>query len=135
MKPKYEEKWYLVDAKGKILGRIATKIATILNGKKRPNFSPAVNFPDFVVVINAEKVAVTGKKEKQKVYRWHSGYLGGLKEMTLEEMRKKKPTEIIRRAVWNMLPKNKLRKKRIKRLKIFAGNDHPFSDKKLIKIE
>ncbi|MCD6407038.1 50S ribosomal protein L13 [Candidatus Aerophobetes bacterium] len=126
--PKKEEivrKWYLVDAKDKILGRLATKIARILSGKDKPIYTPHIDTGDFVIVVNARKVRVTGRKEEGKIYYHHSGYPGGLKKETLAELREKKPEEIIKRAVKGMLPKNRLGRKMLKRLKVYPDEDHP----------
>ncbi len=117
--------WYLIDATGKTLGRLATKIATILMGKGKTMYTSHVDGGDFVVVINAEKVFATGKKLTDKVYHRYTGYPGNLKEITLREMLEKKPEYVIRNAVNGMLPKNKLRDKRLKRLKVYAGSTHP----------
>ncbi len=117
--------WYVVDATGKTLGRLASEIAKILMGKHKPTYTPHVDGGDFVVVVNAEKVFVTGKKLDKKVYYWHTGYPGGLKQATLRELFQKKPEEVIRLAVRGMLPKNKLRDRRMKRLKVYAGPEHP----------
>jgi len=118
-------KWYLVDAKGKILGRLAVKIAQILSGKNKPIYTPHLDTGDFVVVVNAKQVKVTGKKEEEKIYYHHSGYPGGLKERTFKELIEKKPEEVIIRAVKGMLPKNKLGRKMLKKLKVYAGPEHP----------
>ena len=120
-----ERKWVLVDAEGKILGRMAAEIAAILRGKTKPVYTPHVDAGDFVVVINAEKVALTGRKWSQKIYYRHSGYPGGIKAISAEKLRQGKPEEIIRKAVWGMLPKNRLGRKLIKKLKVYAGPDHP----------
>ncbi len=120
-----QREWYLVDATGKTLGRLASEIAKILMGKHKPTYTPHVDGGDFVVVINAEKIHATGKKLNQKIYYRHTGYPGGLKETTLREMLQKKPEEVIRLAVRGMLPKNKLRDRRMKRLKVYAGPGHP----------
>lgn len=117
--------WHLFDVEGKVLGRVASDIAEILIGKDKAIFSPHVNVGDHVVVINAEKIAVTGRKLKNKVYYRNTGYPGGIKSQTLEQMLEKKPTEAIRKAVWGMLPKNKLRKDRMRNLHIYAGVEHP----------
>ena len=117
--------WYVVDATGKTLGRLASEIAKILMGKHKPTYTPHVDNGDFVVVVNAEKIFVTGKKLDKKIYYKHTGYMGHLKETTLKEMLQKKPEEVIRLAVRGMLPKNKLRKRRMKRLKVYAGPNHP----------
>jgi len=120
-----QREWYLVDATGKTLGRLASEIAKILMGKHKPTYTPHVDGGDFVVVINAEKIHATGKKLDKKIYYKHTGYPGGLKETTLKEMLQKKPEEVIRLAVRGMLPKNKLRDRRMKRLKVYAGPEHP----------
>ena len=120
-----DHKWYVIDAEDKTLGKVAAEIAMILRGKKKPIYTPHVDCGDYVVVVNAEKVAVTGKKENQKIYRSHSGYPGGLKETTLAELRAKKPEEIIRHAVKGMMPKGKLGRQMFKKLKVYAGPEHP----------
>jgi len=119
-----ERKWYVVDATDKTLGRLSTQIATILRGKHKPIYTPHVDTGDFVIVINAEKVKVTGNKENAKMYRWHTGYIGNLKERTYKEMMEKKPEEIIRLAVKGMLPKNSLGNQMFKKLKVYAGPEH-----------
>jgi len=130
-----EKKWYLVDAEGKVLGRLASKIARILSGKNKPIYTPHLDVGDFVVVINAEKVRVTGGKEKKKIYYRHSGYPGGLKSWTYEELLKKDPSRIIRKAVQGMLPKNKLGRRMLKKLKVYPGPEHPHQAQKPQKIE
>ena len=120
-----ERKWYVIDAEDKTLGKIASEVASILRGKKKPIYTPHVDTGDYVIVINAEKVRVTGKKEEQKIYKSHSGYPGGLKETTLRELRAKKPEEIIRHAVKGMMPKGKLGRQMFKKLKLYAGPEHP----------
>ncbi len=120
-----EEKWYLVDAEGKVLGRMAAKIAAILRGKHRPLFTPNQDLGDHVVVINAEKVVLSGKKEEQKQYYRHSGYIGGIKSTSLKELRQDHPDRIVRNAVTGMLPKTKLGKAMAKKLRIYAGGTHP----------
>ena len=120
-----ERKWYVIDAEDKTLGKIASVVASILRGKKKPIYTPHVDTGDYVIVINAEKVRVTGKKEEQKIYKSHSGYPGGLKETTLRELRAKKPEEIIRHAVKGMMPKGKLGRQMFKKLKVYAGPEHP----------
>lgn len=120
-----DHKWYVIDAEEKTLGKLAVEIAMILRGKKKPIYTPHVDCGDYVVVVNAEKVAVTGNKEKQKIYKHHTGYPGGLKEATLEELRAKKPEEIIRHAVKGMMPKGKLGRQMFKKLKVYAGPEHP----------
>mgnify|MGYP003357907166 FL=1 len=116
--------WYLVDAEGKTLGRLCTEIATVLRGKHKPTFTPHIDGGDYVVVINAEKVVLTGKKTSQKVYRHHSGYFGGLKEVSFKDMLQKNPEEIVRHAVYGMLSKNRLRDPMMNRLKIYVGSEH-----------
>ena len=120
-----ERKWYVVDAEGKTLGRLATEIARILRGKAKPQYTPHVDTGDFVVVVNAEKVGVTGRKQEQKLYRRHTGYPGGLKEVSYEQMMNRKPTEIVRKAVFGMMPKTRLARQQFKKLKIYAGPEHP----------
>jgi large subunit ribosomal protein L13 len=120
-----KKKWHIVDADGKTVGRLATKVAMTLMGKDKPQFTAHADSGDFVIVVNAEKVHFTGKKWNQKTYYRHSGYPGGLKSITAENLLKMKPEEIIRKAVWGMLPKNKWQDRLIKRLKIYTGNAHP----------
>ena len=117
--------WYLVDAEGKTLGRLATRIADTLRGKGKPQYTPHVDTGDFVVVVNAEKIAVTGNKLDQKQYYRHSGYPGGLRTRTLREQLDRRPTEVLRVAVKGMLPKNRLAAKQLNKLKIYAGPEHP----------
>jgi large subunit ribosomal protein L13 len=114
-----------VDAEGKTLGRLATQIAERLRGKGKPQFASHVDIGDFVVVINAEKIAVTGKKLEQKIYYKHSGYPGGLRERTLKEQLNRQPTEVLRKAVKGMLPRNRLGRAQLTKLKIYAGSEHP----------
>ncbi len=130
-----ERKWYLIDAEEKILGRIASKIATILRGKHKPSYTQHLDTGDFVVVINANKVKVTGNKYNDKVYKSYSGYPGGLKERTFKEMMKKSPEKIIFSAVKGMLPKNKLGRKMLKKLKVYSGSEHLHAAQKLEKID
>ncbi len=120
-----KRKYYLIDAEGKILGRLATKVALFLSGKRKIDYTPHVDSGDFVVVVNAAKVAVTGGKLKKKIYTRYSGYPSGLKIKNLETLLKTRPTEIISHAVKGMLPKNKLGSRMITRLKIYAGSEHP----------
>jgi large subunit ribosomal protein L13 len=120
-----ERRWYIVDADGKNLGRLATQIADTLRGKTKPQYTPHVDTGDFVVVVNAEKIAVTGKKLDEKVYYRHSGYPGGLKQRTLREQLDRRPTEVLRTAVKGMLPKNRLAARQLTKLKIYAGPEHP----------
>jgi large subunit ribosomal protein L13 len=117
--------WYLVDAEGKTLGRLATQIADTLRGKRKPQYTPHVDTGDFVIVVNAEKIQVTGNKLDQKRYYRHSGYPGGLRSRTLREQLDRRPTEVLRTAVKGMLPKNRLARQQITKLKIYAGPEHP----------
>tara|TARA_Y100000590_G_scaffold293327_1_gene330370 strand:+ start:648 stop:1076 length:429 start_codon:yes stop_codon:yes gene_type:complete len=127
--------WYLIDAEGKTLGRLASNIAQVIRGKKKPFFTPHMDMGDFVVVVNAEKVSVTGSKETDKKYFRHSGYPGGEKETPLKDMREKYPERIITNAVRGMLPKNKLGRKLLKHLKVYKGGDHPHAAQKLTSLE
>lgn len=126
-----KRKWYLVNAEGKTLGRLSTEIARILRGKHKVTYTPHVDGGDFVVVVNADKVAVTGKKAEQKIYRHHTGYIGNLKEIPYKRMLQEKPEEIITAAVRGMLPKSKLRAPMMKRLRVYAGGEHPHAAQKL----
>ena len=117
--------WYLVDAEGKTLGRLATQIADTLRGKRKPQYTPHVDTGDFVIVVNAEKIQVTGNKLDQKRYYRHSGYPGGIRSRTLREQLERRPTEVLRVAVKGMLPKNRLARQQITKLKIYAGPEHP----------
>jgi large subunit ribosomal protein L13 len=119
------KEWYVVDAAGQNLGRLATKVAKILLGKDKPQFTPGVDVGDYVVVINAEKIAVTGKKLDNKFYYRHSGYPGGLKKISLRNQLEKFPDRVITAAVWGMIPHNRMGRKIIKKLKVYAGPDHP----------
>ena len=123
--PEIERQWYLVDAEGQTLGRLATRIADTLRGKRKPIYTPHVDTGDFVVVVNAEKVVVTGDKLQQKRYYRHSGDPGGLRSRTLAEQLERRPTEVIRTAVKGMLPRNRLARRQITKLKVYAGPDHP----------
>ncbi len=120
-----ERKWYLIDAEGQVLGRLASVIARIIRGKHKPIFTPHVDTGDFVVVINAEKIKLTGKKLEGKVYYYHSGYPGGLKMISAKKMLAQKPERMIEEAVWGMIPKGRLGRKMIKKLKVYRGPDHP----------
>jgi large subunit ribosomal protein L13 len=120
-----ERKWYVVDADGKVLGRLATRVATILRGKHKPLFAPHVDVGDHVVVLNAEKVHLTGRKLQNKQYRWHTGYIGGLREVSAEKMLKTHPERVIEWAVQGMLPKNRLGRAMFKKLKVYRGAAHP----------
>lgn len=120
-----QRQWHVIDASGKVLGKLATQAATLLMGKHKPTFSPNLDTGDFVVIINAEKVQVSGGKEEKKVYYRHSGYPGGLKSVSLEEMMQADPTRVIEKAVKGMLPTNRLRAVRLKKLKVYVGEAHP----------
>ena len=130
-----QRKWHLIDAEGKTLGRLSTEIAKLLRGKHKVTFTPHVDGGDYVVVINADKIEVTGKKRDNKVYRHHTGYIGGLKEINFKKLQENKPEEIIRLSVSVMLPKNKLRAHMMKRLRIFAGSEHTHQAQKVEKYE
>jgi len=120
-----KREWHVIDASDKVLGRLVTQVARLLMGKHKPIFSPNLDTGDFVVVINAEKVRVTGNKAKQKVYYRHSGYIGGLKSISLEKMMQTNPTRVIEHAVKGMLPHNRLGAKMFKKLRVYAGGTHP----------
>ncbi len=124
-KDEIERNWVLVDAKDKVLGRLAADVASILRGKTKPTYTPHTDVGDFVVIINAEKVVLTGRKLEQKTYYRHSGYMGGLKSRTARQLMEKNPEEIIRHAVKGMLPKNSLGRSMFKKLKVYAGEAHP----------
>jgi large subunit ribosomal protein L13 len=130
-----EKKWYLIDAKEKVLGRLATQIATILRGKNKPIYTPHMDAGDYVVLINADKVILTGDKIEKKIYYHHSGYVGGLKKTTAKEMLEKKPENLIKLAVKGMLPKNSLGRRQLAKLKIYAGQDYPHQAQKPEKLE
>jgi len=117
--------WYIIDAKGKILGRLASKIAYMLQGKHRPDYTPHVDQGDFIVIVNADKIRLTGKKWDQKIYWRHSGYMGGLKLETARQLLERHPERLIYLAVKRMLPRNRMRKRLLKKLKIYAGPQHP----------
>ena len=120
-----ERNWLLVDAEGQTLGRLATRIADALRGKRKPTYTPHVDVGDFVVVVNAEKISVTGAKRQEKLYHRHSGYPGGLKTRTLEEMLDRRPEEVIRLAVKGMIPRTRLGRQQLRKLKVYAGPEHP----------
>ena len=130
-----EKKWYLVDAQDRILGRLASQIAARLRGKHKPIFTPHADTGDFVVVVNAEKVALTGAKWDKKIYSRHTGYTGGLKQISARKLLEKKPEELLRLAVKRMLPKNSLGRRQLKKLKIYAGTDHPHAAQQPEKLE
>ena len=123
--PDLERKWYVVDAEGQRLGRLATEIAMVLRGKNKPSFTPNMDTGDFVVVVNAEKVVVTGRKNEQKLYRRHSGRPGGMKTETFDQLQQRIPERIIEKAVKGMLPKNTMGRKLFTKLKVYTGSDHP----------
>ncbi len=120
-----ERKWFVVDAENKVLGRLASEIAIRLRGKHKPNYSTHMDVGDFIVVVNAEKVKLTGNKLEDKMYYRHSGWIGGLKERNAKEMLEKKPTELLKAAIKGMLSKNSLGRKQLKKLKIYTGSEHP----------
>lgn len=119
-----ERKWYVVDASGKTLGRLASEVAKVLSGKNKPSYTQFLDTGDYVIVVNAEKIVVTGKKLEQKVYTHHTGYIGGLKETTLKRMLETKPENVIKHAVKGMLPKNTLGRSMMRKLHVYAGADH-----------
>jgi len=127
--------WHVVDAEGQTLGRMASEIAKILRGKHKPIYSPAVDCGDYVIVINAEKIHVTGRRLDQKMYYRHSGYMGGLTEISLREQLKRYPNRVIESAVRGMLPRNKLGRKMIKKLKVYAGDEHPHEAQQPVALE
>ena len=127
---KIERKWYVVDAEGCTLGRLASGVASVLRGKNKPQFTPHVDTGDYVIIVNADKVKVTGKKMDQKIYYHHSDYVGGMKETTLREKLNKKPEEVIELAVKGMLPKNALGRKMFGKLHVYAGAEHPHAAQK-----
>jgi large subunit ribosomal protein L13 len=129
-KEEVSHQWYLVNAQGKVLGRLATELAKILRGKNKPSFTPHVDTGDFVIVVNSEKVVLTGKKMKDKIYYHHTGYPGGIKAVNAEKLLAKKPTEILRIAVKGMLPRNSLGRQMLRKLKIYAGPNHPHEAQK-----
>ena len=133
-KEEVDHKWYLVNAEGKVLGRLSAELVKILKGKNKPTYTPHIDTGDFVVVINAGKVTLTGKKMKDKIYYHHTGYPGGIKETNAEKLLAKKPTEMIRIAVKGMLPKNSLGRQMIRKLKIYAGANHPHEPQKPVTI-
>jgi large subunit ribosomal protein L13 len=134
-KEQIEKKWWLIDADNKVLGRLATEVAVLLRGKKKPEFAPFLDTGDFVIVINAERIKLTGKKVDQKKYYSHSGYPGGIKEKTMKELLETKPEEIIKKAVWGMIPKNKLGREVYKKLKVYRGSHHPHSAQKPVEYQ
>ncbi|GAB6085464.1 50S ribosomal protein L13 [Alkaliphilus crotonatoxidans] len=130
-----EKKWYLVDAEGKTLGRLATEVATILRGKHKPEYTPHVDTGDFVIIINAEKVALTGKKLDQKFYTYHTGHPGGLKQISFRKMLQDKPEQLVYNSIRGMLPKTRLGRQMVKKLKVYAGGQHNHEAQKPVKLE
>ena len=126
------QEWYLVDAQGQTLGRLATRIARVLIGKNKPQFTPGVDIGDFVVVVNAEKITVSGKRLDQKIYYHNSGYPGGMKAVTLRDQLARRPERVIRSAVWGMLPHNRYGRRLLRKLRVFAGPDHEHQAQKPI---
>ncbi|HEX6861377.1 MAG TPA: 50S ribosomal protein L13, partial [Thermoanaerobaculia bacterium] len=120
-----EHRWFVLDATGVPLGRLSSLAARLLMGKHKPTYATHIDTGDFVIIINAEKAVLTGRKEEQKVYHYHTGYPGGLKSETAAKLRQRKPTKMVEEAVWGMLPKNKLGRKQLKKLKVYAGGEHP----------
>jgi large subunit ribosomal protein L13 len=118
-------KWYIVDAENKVLGRLASEVARVLRGKHKPLFTPHVDTGDFVIIVNADKVVLTGNKWKQKFYRWHTGYPGGFREIVAEKMRQRQPERVVELAIRGMLPKNKLGRAMFRKLKVYASSTHP----------
>ncbi len=118
-------KWFLIDAENKVLGRLASEVAQLLRGKHKPIYTPHVDTGDCVVIINADKIVMTGNKWEQKLYRWHTGYPGGFREVSAEQMRKRRPESIIELAVRGMLPKNKLGRAMLRKLKVYTTSTHP----------
>ncbi len=130
-----DRKWYLVNAEGRVLGRLSTELAKMLKGKNKPSYTPHLDTGDFVIVVNAGKVALTGKKMKDKIYYRHTGYPGGIRQMNAGELMAKKPAEMIRMAVKGMLPKNSLGRQMLRKLKIYAGPTHPHEAQKPVPLE
>ena len=134
-KGEIEPRWFVIDAEGVVLGRLTTRIATLLSGKHKPQYTPFLDTGDHVIVLNAEKVVLTGNKEQEKMYRHHSGYPGGLKESAARFVRVDKPERMIETAVWGMLPKNRLGRKMLKKLKVYKGSQHPHEAQQPEKLE
>jgi len=129
-KGEVDRDWYVVDAADQPLGRVCTQVARLLTGKHKPQYAPHIDTGDFVIVINAKKARLTGRKEEQKIYYRHSTHPGGLKAETAARLRQRKPTKMIERAVWGMLPKNKLGRRQLRKLKVYAGSEHPHAAQK-----
>jgi large subunit ribosomal protein L13 len=134
-KNEVERKWYVVDAQDMVLGKLATKVATCLRGKNKPVFTPNVDTGDFIVVINAEKIRLTGKKLDDKIYYHHTGFIGGIKAATARERLNTQPEEVIKDAIWGMLPKNRLGRAMLKKLKVYKGSEHPHEAQKPEKLQ
>jgi large subunit ribosomal protein L13 len=130
-----EHRWFVLDAAGVPLGRLSSLVARLLTGKHKPTYAPHIDTGDFVIVINAEKAVLTGRKEDQKVYYRHSGYPGGLKSETAGELRQRRPTQLVERAVWGMLPKNRLGRQQLRKLKVYAGGEHPHQAQQPTRLE
>ena len=128
-----EKTWYVIDAEGQTLGRLATEAATLLRGKHKPTFTPHIDTGDYVIIINAEKIEVTGKKRKDKIYRHYTGFPGGVREVSFERLLEKKPEEIVRHAVKGMMPNGRLGRQMYKKLKVFKGPEHPHQAQKPVK--
>ncbi len=120
-----EHRWFVLDAAGIPLGRLSTLAAQLLMGKHKPTWAPHIDTGDFVIVVNAEKTVLTGRKEERKIYHYHTGYPGGLKSESAGKRRQRRPTKLVEEAVWGMLPKNKLGRKQLRKLKVYAGSEHP----------
>lgn len=133
-KEELDHKWYVVNAEGKVLGRLSTELAKILKGKNKPTYTPFLDTGDFVIVVNAGKVTLTGKKLKDKIYYHHTGYPGGIKQVNAGTLLTKKPTEVIRMAVRGMLPKNSLGRQMLRKLKVYAGPNHPHEAQKPVNL-
>lgn len=134
-KEKADKKWFVIDAEGQVLGRLAAQVATILRGKNKPTFTPNADMGDYVIVVNAEKVVLTAKKEDDKVYYSHSGYMGGLKSITVAKLRAKKPTALVEKAVHGMIPHTKLGDKQRRNLFVYAGPEHKHEAQQPVRIE
>jgi large subunit ribosomal protein L13 len=130
-----ERDWFVVDAAGKTLGRLATQIASVLRGKHKPTYTPHVDVGDFVIVINAEKIVVTGNKRQDKLYWRHSGYIGSIRSQSLGDLLERRPEEVIRRAVKGMLPRSRLGRQQLRKLRVYAGADHPHQAQKPEQLE
>ena len=130
-----EHRWYVVDAAGIPLGRLSSVVARLLTGKHKPTYANHIDTGDFVIVVNAEQAILTGKKEDQKIYHHHTGYPGGLKSESAGKLRRRRPTQLVERAVWGMLPKSKLGRQQLRKLKVYAGGEHPHQAQKPEKLD